>query len=194
VPGISNLAPPTLVLALAGIAQTCALLLVWDPLARLLARDRVWVPVAVFSSRAMELYVYHVLVMALLISGVLALNIAPAALSAGWWTLHLVVLAIDAGLLLLLAPALRALSSWLTAALARGVPASLARMLANGPRSRALILAFVLGITVLLVSEGGVNDLVTPRIVVVLPYMPIVALALLAVGSAVAARASQRLN
>ena len=194
VPGISNLAPPTLVLALAGIAQTCALLLVWDPLARLLARDRVWVPVAVFSSRAMELYVYHVLLMALLISGVLALNIAPAALSASWWALHLVVLAIDAGTLLLLAPTLRHLSSRLTAALARGVPASLARMLANGPRSRALVVAAALGITVLLVSEGGVNDLVTPRVVVVLPYVPIVALAFLTVGTAVATRASQRLN
>ena len=194
VPGISNLAPPTLVLALAGIAQTCALLLVWNPLSRLLARDRVWVPVAVFSSRAMELYVYHVLLMALLISVVLALGIAPAALSAGWWALHLLILAVDVGALLLLAPALRALSSGLVAVLARGVPARLSRILTAGARARALAVAFVLGIAVLLVSEGGVNDLVTPRVVVVLPYVPIVALALITAGTAVAARASQRLN
>ena len=76
-PGITNLAPPTLVLAFAGMAQVCVLLLLWPVLARLLDRDAVWVAVAVFASRAMELYLWHMLGFTLAIGGVLALGVAP---------------------------------------------------------------------------------------------------------------------
>ena len=84
-PGITNLAPPTLVLALAGCAQAGVLLLVWKGLERLLARDRTWVPVALFSSRAMQLYLWHVLVMALLVAGVLAAGPVDVLVVPGEW-------------------------------------------------------------------------------------------------------------
>jgi len=191
VPGITNLAPPTAVLAFAGLAQACVLLLAWDALDRLLARDRVWVPVVLFSSRAMEVYLWHVLLMALLIATLLPLGLAPPAFSPLWWLLHVVVLALDLGVLLLVAPALRRVSTALLDGLGRAVPASLAARTAGGPRLGAAVIAVVLGVSVLLISEGGLQNPLEPRVVAILPYVPLVALVLIFVGTPLAARASR---
>jgi hypothetical protein len=82
VEGISNLAPPTIVLALVGLAQICLLLLLWPLLQRALDHDRLWVPVAIFASRAMEIYLWHMLVFTLAIAAMISLAVAPPSLGA----------------------------------------------------------------------------------------------------------------
>lgn len=174
-PGITNLAPPTLVLALAGIAQVSVLLLAWSLLERLLRRDAVWVAVAVFASRAMELYLWHMLGFTLAIGAVLAVGFAPGPLSLAWWLLHLAVLLVVVGAVWLAAPGLTR---------ATGSVAGLARRLAPSDVARrslpaAMALALLASLLLLATSESGMADPLTPRVVIVLPYLPLVALALL---------------
>jgi hypothetical protein len=181
-PGITNLAPPTLVLAFAGMAQVCVLLLLWPVLARLLRRDAVWVMVAVFASRAMELYLWHMLGFTLAIGAVLAVGIAPAALSAGWWVLHAAVAALVVAVVWLLAPML--------ARVARALARLLGRLsgfdLGRGPVALVMGCALVASACLLAVSESGVADPFRARIVIVLPYLPAAALVILAMIVAIA--------
>jgi hypothetical protein len=184
VQGISNLAPPTIVLALVGLAQICILLLLWPLLQRVLDRDRLWVPVAIFASRAMEIYLWHMLVFTLAIAGMIALVLAPAALSLLWWLQHIAVAALVLAVVWFAAP-------WL-GRLARGLATLLGRA---APRLRlgtawARVLLVVAGIALLCVSESGVAQPFTPRIVVLFPYIPIVALALLCIIVGIATKAS----
>ena len=184
VEGISNLAPPTIVLALVGLAQICILLLVWPLLQRVLDRDRLWVPVAIFASRAMEIYLWHMLVFTLAIAGMLALVLAPSALSLLWWLQHIAVGAAVLSVVWFAAPAL--------ARLARGVAGLLGRAsprLALGP-AWARILLVASGVALLCVSESGVGQPLTARMVVLFPYIPLVALALLCVIVGIATKAS----
>ena len=184
VEGISNLAPPTIVLALVGLAQICILLLLWPLLQRVLDRDRLWVPVAIFASRAMEIYLWHMLVFTLAIAGMLALVLAPAALSPLWWLQHIAVAAVVLAVVWFAAPAL--------ARLAKGVAGLLGRVaprLHLGP-AWARILLVVSGVALLCVSESGVGQPLTARIVVVFSYIPLVALALLCVIVGIATKAS----
>jgi fucose 4-O-acetylase-like acetyltransferase len=184
VEGISNLAPPTIVLALVGLAQICILLLVWPLLQRALDRDRLWVPIAIFASRAMEIYLWHMLVFTLAIAGMLALVLAPTALSLLWWLQHIAVAAVVLAVVWFAAPAL--------ARLAKGVAGLLGRVaprLHLGP-TWARILLVVSGVALLCVSESGVGQPLTARIVVLFPYIPIVALALLCVIVGIATKAS----
>ena len=184
VEGISNLAPPTIVLALVGLAQICILLLVWPLLQRALDHDRLWVPIAIFASRAMEIYLWHMLVFTLAIAGMLALVLAPAALSLLWWLQHIAVAAVVLAVVWFAAPAL--------ARLAKGVAGLLGRVaprLHLGP-AWARILLVVSGVALLCVSESGVGQPLTARIVVLFPYIPIVALALLCVIVGIATKAS----
>jgi fucose 4-O-acetylase-like acetyltransferase len=184
VEGISNLAPPTIVLALVGLAQICILLLLWPWLQRVLDRDRLWVPIAIFASRAMEIYLWHMLVFALAIAGMLALVLAPAALSLLWWLQHIAVAAVVLAVVWFAAPALARLAKGLAGLLGRASP-----RLALGP-TWARILLVVSGIALLCVSESGVAQPFMPRIVVLFPYIPIVALALLCVIVGIATKAS----
>jgi hypothetical protein len=184
VEGISNLAPPTIVLALVGLAQICILLLLWPWLQRVLDRDRLWVPIAIFASRAMEIYLWHMLVFALAIAGMLALVLAPAALSLLWWLQHIAVAAVVLAVVWFAAPALARLAKGLAGLLGRASP-----RLALGP-TWARILLVVSGVALLCVSESGVGQPLTARIVVLFPYIPIVALALLCVIVGIATKAS----
>jgi hypothetical protein len=175
-PGITNLAPPTLVLAFAGTAQVCVLLLLWPVLARLLARDAVWVAVAVFASRAMELYLWHMLGFTLAIGAVLATGFAPATLTPGWWLVHAAVAGVVVAVVWLLAP--------LLARTARGLAQLLGRVVrVDLRRARVAVVmacAVVAGATLLAVSESGMADPFVPRIVIVLPYLPAASLVVLA--------------
>ena len=49
----------------------------------------------------------------------------------------------------------------------------------------------LLGVTTALVSEGGLHELAVPRIVIVVWFVPLLALVVLLAGTAVASRASQ---
>jgi surface polysaccharide O-acyltransferase-like enzyme len=184
VEGISNLAPPTIVLALVGLAQICILLLVWPWLQRLLDRDRLWVPVAIFASRAMEIYLWHMLVFTLAIAGMLALVLAPAALSLLWWLQHIGVAAVVLAVVWFAAPGLARLAKRLAGLLGRAAP----RLALGLIWARILLVAS--GVALLLVSESGVAQPFTARIVVSLPYIPIAALALLCIIVGIATKAS----
>ena len=184
VEGISNLAPPTIVLALVGLAQICILLLVWPLLQRVLDRDRLWVPIAIFASRAMEIYLWHMLVFTLAIAGMLALVLAPAALSPLWWLQHIAVAAVVLAVVWFAAPALARLAKGVATLLSRAAP-----RLALG-HTWARILLVLSGVTLLCVSESGVGQPLTARMVVSLPYIPLVALALMCVIVGIATKAS----
>lgn len=88
---LSNLAPPSMVLALYGIGQILILAAVWPLLDRVLRNDRLWAVVAVVGARGMGIYLWHIPVLTLLIGGVLALDWRPDPLSPAWWGVHLVV-------------------------------------------------------------------------------------------------------
>ena len=190
-PGLSNLAPPTLVLALAGLAQLCVLLMAWPALERLLSRDRVWVPVAVFSFRAMGLYLWHMLALSLCIAAALLSGLRPAPLSAGWWTVHLLALAATAAVVWFAAPPLLHLAERMAGALARLVPERLAGALPRQRPQAAATAAVVAGLTVMFISESGVGSPFALRSVLGLPYVPAVALVVVAAVVA-AARAAGR--
>lgn len=184
VQGISNLAPPTIVLALVGLAQICLLLLLWPLLRRALDHDRLWVPVAIFASRAMELYLWHMLAFTLAIAGMIGTGLAPLALSALWWVQHVAVAIAVLAVVWFAAPVLRKASRALPSLLARGVP------VVSMQTAWARFLLIAGGVILLCVSESGVAQPITGRIVIVLPYMPLAALVLLAVVVAIATKRS----
>ena len=187
-PGISNLAPPTTVLVLAGIAQVTVLLLAWPGLERLLARNRVWVPVAVFSSRAMGMYLLHMLLLALCVGMVIASGLRPSALSAGWWALHAVVLALVIGPSWLLTPVLMGSGGGSVALAQRLIPGDVAPRLRRWPVAPWLAAAGLAGLCLLLISESGLGKPLELRSVLGFPYLPIVAVAALIVIGAIASR------
>ena len=184
VKGISNLAPPTIVLALVGLAQICLLLLVWPLLQRALDRDRLWVPIAIFASRAMEIYLWHMLVFTLAIAGMIGLGIAPAALSPLWWLQHIAVAAVVLGVVWFAAPGLGRLARSLAGLLARPFP----RLSLGTAWARGLLV--VAAIALLCVSESGVAEPVTLRSVLLLPYVPLAALLVLGIIVGIATKAS----
>ena len=184
VEGISNLAPPTIVLALVGLAQICLLLLLWPLLKRTLDHDRLWVPVAIFASRAMEIYLWHMLVFTLAIAAMIGLAIAPAALSLLWWVQHLAVAAVVLAVVWFAAPVLGRLSRSVAGLLGRAAP----RLHLGTAWARTLLV--VAGVTLLCVSESGVAQPITARIVLLIPYVPLAALALLAIVVGLATKAS----
>ncbi len=192
VPGISNLAPPTLVLAFAGLGQACLLLLAWDAAGAVLARNRLWVPVAVLSSRAMELYLFHMMLLGLGIAIVLRLGIAPVPLGTGWWALHLGLLAVVVPNVLLLAPTAHAAGAALARSAGRLLPHRLTGWLADASPRWAIALAVVAGVNLLLVSESGLGAPLDERVVIVLPYLPAVSVLILLVAAALGRATARR--
>ena len=179
-PGISNLAPPTLVLACAGVAQILALTLVWPALQRWLNSDRVWVPVAIFGSRAMQVYLYHMLVLVVVVSPFIARRSVTQPLSLAWWGQHALVFVVTLSVVMLGAPALRRASSALASAvLVRPWPAGMRRRLAGMSRGRAQALAATSGVLLLVQSTTGIGDFLTPRAVVGVQVYPLVTWTLL---------------
>lgn len=90
-PRLSNLSPPTVVLALYGLAQVLLLAALWPALQRLMQWRPAWMAVAVFGSRAVEVYLWHIPLVAVVIGVTWVTGLGPAPLSAGWWALHVAV-------------------------------------------------------------------------------------------------------
>jgi hypothetical protein len=101
-----------------------------------------------------------------------------------WWLQHIAVAAVVLAVVWFAAPALARLARGLAGLLGRAAP-----RLTLGP-TWARILLVVSGVALLCVSESGVGQLLTPRIVVLFPYIPLVALALLCVIVGIATKAS----
>ena len=87
---LSNLAPPTAVLALYGAGLVCLLASVWPWLSALLANERLWAAVAVFGSRAIGVYLWHIPVVGIVVGVVLLVGARPEPLGPAWWALHVV--------------------------------------------------------------------------------------------------------
>ena len=178
-PGLTNLAPPTLVLASFGLAQVFALMLAWPLLERGLARDRVWVPVALFASRAMGLYLLHLLFIALAIGVLLLATSGASALSGAWWLTHAIVLSVAVACAWALAPPLTRAGAWLASALGHMAGHGGRHVLSRAPVGAVLVLAALGGVNLLLISESGVGSIVEWRRVVAIPYLPVASIAML---------------
>ena len=83
---VSNMAPPTVVLAIHSLVLACLLTLVSAPLARLLERPSVWRPVTAVNLVAMTLYLWHLPVLVAVTTLGHALHLErPTGLDAGGW-------------------------------------------------------------------------------------------------------------
>jgi hypothetical protein len=140
---LSNLAPPSVVLALYGAGQVCALAAAWPTLTRWLAADRVWLPVALVGARGMGIYLWHIPLVGLAAGAALLAGWSVPPLSMQWWLVHL-------GVVMLVLP-----GSWLLAGVAARGERALNRIpsLVGLP---AVLVAFGVGFTVLNISVTGV--------------------------------------
>jgi peptidoglycan/LPS O-acetylase OafA/YrhL len=89
----SNLAPPTIVVALHGLALILVVAAAWRRLDRLLARPALWTPIAVLASRGIGLYLWHIPLVGIAAGASLLLGLEVEPLSAAWWALHAAVAA-----------------------------------------------------------------------------------------------------
>jgi len=93
-PGLSNLAPPSVVLAIYGAGQILLIAGVWPWLQRLLTNDRLWVVIALIGARGMGMYLWHIPLVGLAAGTAIATGWQAAALSATWWSVHIAVVVI----------------------------------------------------------------------------------------------------
>jgi hypothetical protein len=93
-PEPSNLAPPTLVVALYGLGQILLLAAIWPWLVRRLAVDRTYRAVGVLGSRAIGVYLWHIPFVALVAGAAWGLGFTARPLGLPWWLVHLLGLAV----------------------------------------------------------------------------------------------------
>ncbi len=91
VPGLSNLAPPSVVLALYGAGQILIIAGLWDLLGRALRNDRVWAVVALVGARGMGMYLWHIPLVGVAAGAAIVTGWDAWPLSPSWWTVHLLV-------------------------------------------------------------------------------------------------------
>jgi hypothetical protein len=172
-PGLSNLAPPSLVLLCAGTAQVFLLILVWPRLDRWLGSDRVWVPVAVFGSRAMQVYLFHMLFLVVMVTPFIAAKNVTQPLSLMWWGQHLLVFALTLTAVLLVSPILRNGSRTFALACARLWPATMQSRFMRMPRGVARSLIALTGVLLLVQSTTGIGDFLVARNVLGVSVYPL---------------------
>ncbi len=96
-----NLNPPTVPLALLGIAQVSLLTLVHRPLAALMRGKRMQAGVFFLGARAMTIYLWHLpVIIAVAGLALLAPPLSPAPGSAAWWLTRIVVFVVVLALVL----------------------------------------------------------------------------------------------
>ncbi|MFI0432581.1 MAG: acyltransferase [Candidatus Nanopelagicales bacterium] len=92
-PELSNLSPPTLVLALYGAGQVLLLAALWPVLTRFLANDRRWAIVALVGARGIGIYLWHIPLVGIAAGLALLLHWSVQPLGLWWWIVHLLVMA-----------------------------------------------------------------------------------------------------
>lgn len=98
--GVSNTAPPTLVLLVFGVAQFGLAMALRAPVSQWLEGDRPWAAVIAVNGRAMTLYLWHFTAIVITALFVLPLGLAqPTAGSPGWWLLRPVWLTVELAVL-----------------------------------------------------------------------------------------------
>lgn len=93
-PEPSNLAPPTLVVALFGLGQVLLLAALWPWLARRLTVDRTYRAVGALGVRSIGIYLWHIPVVALVAGAAWVLDFRAEPLGAVWWLAHVSGLAV----------------------------------------------------------------------------------------------------
>jgi hypothetical protein len=129
----------------------------------------------------MGIYIWHMLVTSIVIATLVLAGIAPAPLSVTWWLLH------GASLVVVL------VVSWFIAAPAQWMSRAMVMGLAGMPWRFSSpvvgVAALVAAASVLGISESGLYPFVEFRWVAgVLPYFPLIAVALVMCGLVVSAR------
>jgi hypothetical protein len=139
----SNLAPPTIVVALHGTALVLALAAGWRWLDRLFARPAWWTPVALLASRGIGLYLWHIPLVGIAAGASLLVGLEVSPLAPAWWALHgAVSVAVVAG-------------AWLLAGLAQRVQPQLERIPGRRSSGAAAAQTAGAGLLVLLLSVTG---------------------------------------
>ncbi len=90
-PGLSNLSPPTVVLALYGLAQVLVLAAAWPLLGRAMRWRPAWYVVAAFGSRAVQVYLWHIPIVGGVIAVAWVTDLGPPPLGPAWWAVHVFV-------------------------------------------------------------------------------------------------------
>ena len=93
-PEPSNLAPPTLVVALFGLGQILLLAAFWPWLARRLAADRTYRALGALGVRSIGIYLWHIPVVALVAGAAWGLDFRADPLGVAWWLAHVCGLAV----------------------------------------------------------------------------------------------------
>jgi fucose 4-O-acetylase-like acetyltransferase len=114
VPGLSNLAPPSTVLALFGAGQILLLAGLWPALARLLQNDRLWTGIALVGVRGMGMYLWHIPLVGLAAGAAILLGFDAAPLTLSWWSVHLLVVVVVIACAWLIAGVASIPERWLT--------------------------------------------------------------------------------
>jgi hypothetical protein len=92
---VSNMAPPTLLLAGHTIVLICAVGALWRPLERLCERRRVWQATCVTGAVAMTLYLWHLTALIVVVVAQHALGLdRPPVDTAGFWAATVVYVAV----------------------------------------------------------------------------------------------------
>ena len=88
--GRTNATPPSLAMPTLAVAWLGVIALIHRPAARLLARDRPWLLVALAGSRIMTVFLWHLTALVLLAAPLALVGAIPAAepLSGAWWALR----------------------------------------------------------------------------------------------------------
>ena len=148
VPGLSNLAPPSVVLALYGAGQILLLAGLWDVLGRLLSRDRLWVVIALIGARGMGMYLWHIPLVGTAAATVIATGWTQPPLSGLWWLVHIAVAVV-------VVP-----TAWFLAGLVEPVQRRLLKW--RGPVSAPAVGCALGGVAVLNMSATGFATLTGP--------------------------------
>lgn len=141
-PELSNLSPPSMVLAIYGCAQVLALAALWPLLTRALAHDRLWAGVALVGARGMGIYLWHIPLVGVAAGIALAAGWSVPPLSWSWWLVHVAVVVI-------VIP-----TAWFIAGLAGGVE----RFIDRWPRwfgLPPLLVGLAAGLVILNISVTG---------------------------------------
>lgn len=139
---LSNLAPPSVVLAVYGAAQVLALAALWPSAQRWLDDDRRWTVVALVGARGMGIYLWHIPLVGLAAAIALAVGWVVEPLSTMWWLVHVSVVLVVIPL------------AWLLAGVAQSGEARLGRLRCVLPLP-ALLVALGAGVVILNISVTG---------------------------------------
>jgi hypothetical protein len=153
VPGLSNLAPPSVVLLSYGIAQTMAMLLLWPYLARLISLRPVDHFFSAVSSRAMQIYLYHLLIVGVCAGGLAVAHIHPTALQPPWWITHIAVFASAVAITYLASNLMRTVAGGVLVGITR-----IARSRFKLSKKQVTSLAIATGLLILHIAARGVGN------------------------------------